>query len=178
MRAFASIDRTDRKQVSTAGGSRIVITGFGLDRVDRVIVEGKPVQILAKTRYEMLLQLPGKVQPGWADLWFYATGASLRYVDGVYFAQATILPKPVVKVMYGFVSPMKNLNNWQKALIRASLKSGGSAKAITVTGPSVGARLAAKYVQALLPTTPIKVVITKARPGSVAASIVKLTFTK
>ncbi len=176
--AFASIDTTDRKQVSTAGGSRIVIAGFNLDKVTRVTVDGRPVVIINKTSSAMLLQLPGSENPGWADLWFYAPNASLRYVDGIYYSTATIHPakRPLTRVIYGFVTVQKKIIPWQKALIKSAVVKAGPAKSVTCTGIRANAALTCAIVKQMNPKLAVKIVPTKPKSGSLAATVIKVTF--
>mgnify|MGYP000199155439 CR=1 FL=1 len=178
--SFASIDTTDRKRVSTAGGSRIVIAGFNLDKVTRVTVDGRPTIIIKKTSAAMLIQLPGSAEEGWADLWFYAPNASLRYVDGIYYATATIHPvlKPVTKIVYGFASVQKSLASWQKALAKSAVLKAGKIKTITCTGVAANAKLTCAYVKTLRPGVPVIVKAVKPVKNSVVATVVKLTFTR
>ena len=173
-------DTTDRKRVSTAGGSRIVIAGFNLDKVTRVTVDGRPTIIIKKTSAAMLIQLPGSAEEGWADLWFYAPNASLRYVDGIYYATATIHPvlKPVTKIVYGFASVQKSLASWQKALAKSAVLKAGKIKTITCTGVAANAKLTCAYVKTLRPGVPVIVKAVKPVKNSITATVVKLTFTR
>jgi len=173
--AFASIDTTDRKQVSTAGGSRIVIGGFNLDKVTRVTVDGRPVLIINKTSSAMLLQLPGSENPGWADLWFYAPNASLRYVDGIYYSTAKIY-RPLTRVIYGFVTVQKKIIPWQKALIKSAVVKAGPAKSVTCTGFRANAALTCAIVKQINPKLTVKIVPTKPKKNTLAATVVKATF--
>jgi hypothetical protein len=173
--AFASIDTTDRKQVSTAGGSRIVIAGFNLDKVTRVTVDGRPVIIISKTSSAMLLQLPGSENPGWADLWFYAPNASLRYVDGIYYSTAKIY-RPLTRVIYGFVTVQKKIIPWQKALIKSAVVKAGPAKSVTCTGVRANAALTCAIVKQMNPKLTVKIVPTKPKKNTLAATVVKTTF--
>ena len=178
--SFASIDTTDRKRVSTAGGSRIVISGFNLDKVTRVTVDGRPTIIIKKTSAAMLIQLPGSAEEGWADLWFYAPNASLRYVDGIYYATTTIhaVPKPITKIVYGFASVQQSLAGWQKAIAKSAVVKAGTVKSITCVGVAANAKLTCAYVKTLRPGVPVIVKAVKPVKNSITATVVKLTFTR
>jgi hypothetical protein len=138
-------------------------------------VDGRPVIIISKTSSAMLLQLPGSENPGWADLWFYAPNASLRYVDGIYYSTAKIY-RPLTRVIYGFVTVQKKIIPWQKALIKSAVVKAGPAKSVTCTGVRANAALTCAIVKQMNPKLTVKIVPTKPKKNTLAATVVKTTF--
>ena len=166
----------DISQVSANSGGTIVFYGKGLSTVFSVhLADETPLKIITTADNRLVLAVPAAKTAGWRDVWFRATGTTIRYMDVFHYE---FKAKPVVKVLRGFKVPPKGITKAQKAQLRKILIAAGNYKRVECKGYTKPSVVACAYLKKLRPHTVVRVKRVKVKPTSIVATVTKLTFTK
>jgi len=169
----------DAKDVQAATGGLMVFKGRNLLAIEQVFVgDNIPVKILKSTDAEIELELPKASLVGLQTIKLKTAVGEKSYEQAVKYLAASVVLKPVTKILKGFKANQTVLTKSQEAALKAFVKSVDKYKLVECRGLTKPIYLACKYLKTIYKAGRVKVTKMNLKSSSAAAKQVRLVFNR
>jgi hypothetical protein len=173
----------DAKDVQSTTGGRMVFKGRNLLSIEKVFIgDNIPVNIVKSADAEIELELPKASVVGLQNIRLKTSAGEREYEGAVNYLAAPapnpVLPKSVTKTLKGFKANQTSLTKFQKAAIKAFVKSVGNYKLVECRGVTKPIYMTCKYVKSIYKAGRVKVSKLSLKQSNPAAKQVRLVFNR
>jgi hypothetical protein len=173
----------DAKDVQSTTGGRMVFKGRNLLSIEKVFIgDNIPVNIVKSADAEIELELPKASVVGLQNIRLKTSAGERDYEGAVNYLAAPapnpVLPKSVTKTLKGFKANQTSLTKFQKAAIKAFVKSVGNYKLVECRGVTKPIYMTCKYVKSIYKAGRVKVSKLSLKQSNPAAKQVRLVFNR